>query len=90
MRFKRLVPLSHLVDCTTLAVTPTRLFEEGAHHTVESAVPAFADATPAHTPSSSTVVVHGYAGVDDRLVWDMVVTRLDDLRLDVDRLLDSA
>jgi uncharacterized protein with HEPN domain len=41
-------------------------------------------------PSSSTVVVHGYAGVDDRLVWDMVVTRLDDLRLDVDRLLDSA
>ena len=36
------------------------------------------------------ILVHGYAGVDDRLVWDMVVTRLDDLRLDVDRLLDSA
>ena len=33
------------------------------------------------------ILVHGYAGVDDRLVWDMVVTRLTDLRRDVDRLL---
>jgi uncharacterized protein with HEPN domain len=35
------------------------------------------------------ILVHGYAGVDDRLVWDMVVTRLTDLRRDVDRLLGT-
>lgn len=33
------------------------------------------------------ILVHGYAGVDDMLVWDMVGTRLADLRRDVDRLL---
>lgn len=33
------------------------------------------------------ILVHGYAGVDDMLVWDMVSTRLADLRRDVDRLL---
>jgi len=27
--------------------------------------------------------------VDDMLVWDMVVTRLSDLRRDVDRLLEG-
>ncbi len=36
------------------------------------------------------ILAHGYAGVDDQLVWDMVVTRLDDLRREVDRLLDPA
>lgn len=35
------------------------------------------------------VLVHGYAGVDDMLVWDMVVTRLGDLRRDVDQLLEE-
>ena len=33
------------------------------------------------------ILAHGYAGVDDQLVWDMVVTHLADLRSDVDRLL---
>lgn len=32
------------------------------------------------------ILVHGYAGVDDMLVWDMVATRLGDLRRDLDRL----
>jgi uncharacterized protein with HEPN domain len=36
------------------------------------------------------ILAHGYAGVDDQLVWDMVVTCLDDLRREVDRLLDPA
>jgi uncharacterized protein with HEPN domain len=36
------------------------------------------------------ILVHGYAGVDDMLVWDMVVTRLSDLRRDVDELLEGA
>ena len=35
------------------------------------------------------ILVHGYAGVDDMLVWDMVVTRLGDLRRDVDQLLEG-
>ena len=35
------------------------------------------------------ILVHGYAGVDDMLVWDMVVTRLSDLRRDVDQLLEG-
>ena len=35
------------------------------------------------------ILVHGYAGVDDMLVWDMVVTRLSDLRRDVDLLLEG-
>jgi uncharacterized protein with HEPN domain len=35
------------------------------------------------------ILVHGYAGVDDMLVWDMVVTRLADLRLEVEELLGA-
>lgn len=35
------------------------------------------------------ILVHGYAGVDDRLVWDMVVTHLAGLRRDVERLLGA-
>jgi uncharacterized protein with HEPN domain len=35
------------------------------------------------------ILVHGYAGVDDMLVWDMVVTRLGDLRRDVGQLLEG-
>jgi uncharacterized protein with HEPN domain len=33
------------------------------------------------------ILIHGYAGVDDMLVWDMVGTRLGDLRREVDELL---
>lgn len=33
------------------------------------------------------ILAHGYAGVDDQLVWDMAATHLDDLRRDVERLL---
>lgn len=33
------------------------------------------------------ILIHGYAGVDDRLVWDMVATRLAALRREVDALL---
>jgi uncharacterized protein with HEPN domain len=33
------------------------------------------------------ILAHGYAGVDDRLVWDMAATRLDDLLRDVGLLL---
>jgi uncharacterized protein with HEPN domain len=35
------------------------------------------------------ILVHGYAGVDDMLVWDMVATRLGDLLRDVELLLDE-
>jgi hypothetical protein len=35
------------------------------------------------------ILVHGYAGVDDMLVWDMVVTRLADLRREVEVLLGA-
>ncbi len=35
------------------------------------------------------ILAHGYAGVDDRLVWDMAATHLGDLRRDVDRLLGA-
>jgi uncharacterized protein with HEPN domain len=35
------------------------------------------------------ILIHGYAGVDDMLVWDMVGTRLGDLRREVDELLAS-
>lgn len=35
------------------------------------------------------ILVHGYAGVDDMLVWDMVVTRLADLRREVAALLGA-
>lgn len=33
------------------------------------------------------ILIHGYADVDDRLVWDMVQTRLPVLRQQVDALL---
>jgi uncharacterized protein with HEPN domain len=36
------------------------------------------------------ILAHGYAGVDDRLVWEMASTRLDDLLRDVDRLLGGS
>jgi uncharacterized protein with HEPN domain len=35
------------------------------------------------------ILVHGYAGVDDMLVWDMVSTRLPDLRREVEGLLGA-
>lgn len=35
------------------------------------------------------ILVHGYAGVDDMLVWDMVVTRLADLRREVEEQLGA-
>ena len=35
------------------------------------------------------ILVHGYAGVDDLLVWDMVGTRLADLRREVEELLSA-
>jgi uncharacterized protein with HEPN domain len=35
------------------------------------------------------ILVHGYAGVDDLLVWDMVGTRLADLRREVEELLGA-
>ena len=35
------------------------------------------------------IPVHGYAGVDDMLVWDMVATRLADLRREVEELLGA-
>ena len=36
------------------------------------------------------ILVHGYAGVDDLLVWAMVDTRLADLRREVDELLGAS
>ncbi len=36
------------------------------------------------------ILVHGYAGVDDALVWDMVRTHLAALRRDVDVLLGGS
>jgi uncharacterized protein with HEPN domain len=35
------------------------------------------------------ILVHGYAGVDDMLVWDMVTTRLAGLLREVDELLGT-
>lgn len=32
------------------------------------------------------ILIHGYAGVDDMLVWDMVATRLGALRRELDEL----
>ena len=37
--------------------------------------------------SFRNILAHGYAGVDDMLVWDMVRTRLGDLLREVDELL---
>ena len=36
------------------------------------------------------VLIHGYAVVDDRLVWDVVVTNLPTLSREVDALLAEA
>lgn len=36
------------------------------------------------------ILIHGYADVDDRLVWDVVETKLPILRRDVERLLREA
>jgi len=36
------------------------------------------------------ILIHGYADVDDRLVWDVVDTKLPILRRDVARLLREA
>ena len=36
------------------------------------------------------ILIHGYADVDDRLVWDVVDTKLPDLRRDVEGLLREA
>ena len=36
------------------------------------------------------ILAHGYAGVDDILVWDMVATRLAGLRRELDELLGPA
>ena len=36
------------------------------------------------------ILIHGYADVDDRLVWDVVETKLPALRRDVERLLREA
>jgi uncharacterized protein with HEPN domain len=33
------------------------------------------------------ILIHGYASVDDRLVWDVVDTKLPVLRREVDSLL---
>lgn len=33
------------------------------------------------------VLIHGYSGVDDRLVWDIVETKLPVLRAEVESLL---
>ena len=35
------------------------------------------------------ILVHGYAQVDDRLVWDIVETKLDALRGEVTSLLEE-
>ncbi len=36
------------------------------------------------------ILIHGYAEVDDRLVWDVVETKLPVLRREIDTLLGSA
>ena len=36
------------------------------------------------------ILIHGYADVDDRLVWDVVETKLPALRRDVEALLQEA
>ncbi len=35
------------------------------------------------------ILIHGYADVDDKLVWDVVETKLPVLRREVDRLLNE-
>jgi uncharacterized protein with HEPN domain len=36
------------------------------------------------------ILIHGYAEVDDRLVWDVVETKLPVLRREIDALLGGA
>lgn len=36
------------------------------------------------------ILIHGYADVDDRLVWDVLTTKLPTLRHEVDALLSDA
>ena len=36
------------------------------------------------------ILVHGYADVDDRLVWDVVEAKLPILRRDVEELMQEA
>ena len=36
------------------------------------------------------ILIHGYADVDDRLVWDVIETKLPILRLEVEALLREA
>ena len=36
------------------------------------------------------ILIHGYANVDDRLVWDVVETKLSILRRDIEQLLREA
>ena len=36
------------------------------------------------------MLIHGYASVDDRLVWDVVETKLPVLRREVDALLQES
>jgi uncharacterized protein with HEPN domain len=40
--------------------------------------------------SFRNLLIHGYADVDDRLVWDVVETKLPVLRREVEILLESA
>ena len=36
------------------------------------------------------ILIHGYADVDDRLVWDIVETKLPVLSKEIDSLLDAS
>jgi len=36
------------------------------------------------------ILIHGYAGIDERLVWDIVQSKLPVLRLEIERLLNEA
>jgi uncharacterized protein with HEPN domain len=36
------------------------------------------------------ILIHGYAGVDSRIVWDVVTTKLSNLRREVEGLLREA
>ena len=51
--------------------------------------PGTADRISEHRRSIAfrNILVHGYIGVDDMLVWDVVATRLGDLRPEVEELL---
>ncbi len=36
------------------------------------------------------ILIHGYAGIDERLVWDIVQAKLPVLRQEIERLLNEA